>query len=78
MPSSIHKNVLLVIVIAVPFLVIWNLRTFELSYEKLIQDVGNIGKVDKSESNDNVEENPLDGCSYVYLDMGTNIGQQIR
>ena len=22
--------------------------------------------------------NPLDGCTYVYLDMGTNIGVQIR
>ena len=23
-------------------------------------------------------DNPLDGCQYVYLDMGTNIGVQIR
>ena len=23
-------------------------------------------------------ENPLDGCTFVYLDMGTNIGVQIR
>ena len=22
--------------------------------------------------------NPLDGCVFVYLDMGTNTGQQIR
>ena len=22
--------------------------------------------------------NPLDGCLYVYLDMGTNVGVQIR
>ena len=22
--------------------------------------------------------NPLDGCVYLYLDMGTNIGVQIR
>ena len=22
--------------------------------------------------------NPLDGCRYVYLDMGTNVGVQIR
>ena len=27
---------------------------------------------------ENVEDNPLDGCQYVYLDMGTNIGVQIR
>ena len=25
-----------------------------------------------------VHDNPLDGCQYVYLDMGTNIGVQIR
>ena len=25
-----------------------------------------------------VESNPLDGCVYLYLDMGTNIGVQIR
>ena len=24
------------------------------------------------------QSNPLDGCVYVYLDMGTNIGVQIR
>ena len=28
--------------------------------------------------NNNVGENPLDGCTFVYLDMGTNIGVQIR
>ena len=25
-----------------------------------------------------VPSNPLDGCVYVYLDMGTNVGVQIR
>ena len=24
------------------------------------------------------DRNPLDGCTFVYLDMGTNIGVQIR
>ena len=24
------------------------------------------------------EVNPLDGCRHVYLDMGTNVGVQIR
>ena len=23
-------------------------------------------------------ENPLDNCNFVYLDMGTNLGVQIR
>ena len=26
----------------------------------------------------NIEINPLDGCTYVYLDMGSNRGIQIR
>ena len=25
-----------------------------------------------------VPSNPLDGCVYVYLDMGTSVGVQIR
>ena len=28
--------------------------------------------------NNDVGENPLDGCTFVYLDMGTNVGVQIR
>ena len=27
---------------------------------------------------DHLVNNPLDGCVFVYLDMGTNTGQQIR
>ena len=79
MPSNFHKNIVLVVIIAIPFLVIWNLRTFESSFEKIIKDVENIGKAEKEQTKgDQVEKNPLDGCVYVYLDMGTNIGQQIR
>ena len=34
---------------------------------------------DNSKENVSVKDtNPLDGCVYVYLDMGTNVGVQIR
>jgi hypothetical protein len=35
-------------------------------------------KTSKIESSNKSEENFLDGCRYVYIDMGTNIGIQIR
>lgn len=35
-------------------------------------------RIGRKSIEENVDDNPLDGCQYVYLDMGTNIGVQIR
>ena len=34
--------------------------------------------ISEGKSYKNQKENPLDGCEFVYLDMGTNTGVQIR
>ena len=47
------------------------LIVFTVSLVFLVMNLGN-NKVTSEPSN------PLDGCVYVYLDMGTNVGVQIR
>merc|ERR1711994_134191 len=40
--------------------------------------VNDTKKITYDECDSQKTKNPLDGCTFVYLDMGTNIGVQIR
>ena len=62
----IEKHIVLAIIIAIPFLYILCLKSF------------NVNNHERSTGPRIAEENPLDGCVNVYLDMGSNIGVQIR
>ena len=55
------------------FLVIFCLSSIFVFFKKPEQDFGRFLVKKKTSVN-----NPLDGCVFVYLDMGTNTGQQIR
>ena len=62
----IQKHIVLSIIITVPFIYVLCLKSFRVNNHE------------RSSGKIIAEKNPLDGCVNVYLDMGSNIGVQIR
>ena len=53
------------------YMATWITDSQEKSYETATEDL-------KERLTSSDTENPLDNCNFVYLDMGTNFGVQIR
>ena len=52
--------------------------SYENSQERFTSDETLTDNIQERLSPSSETENPLDNCNFVYLDMGTNFGVQIR